>query len=180
MSDDRTTPVPVWDVLYALRVFVTGECVIERSGPVLLTIEIIQGATFGETLRRLRKIVLSHRPRVDPLADREGCYSATHPSDHNSVSIDFRVRKQRREAWKVRWQRRRNRDGQKIKNTNGKAKNRDLEERHERSQDQDAAIMLPLPLMHGYGYPFESSEYPGLYVGVSPCLPMNLGRLRLT
>lgn len=86
MSDDRTTPVPVWDVLYALRVFVTGECVIERSGPVLLTIEIIQGATFGETLRRLRKIVLSHRPRVDPLADREGCYSAT----TRAITILFR------------------------------------------------------------------------------------------
>lgn len=141
--------------------------------------EMIQGATFGETLRRLRKIVLSQRPRVDPPTDRGGCHSTTHPSDHNSVSIDPRVRKQRREAWKLRWQRRRNGGGQKMKSSNpkGKAKSKDLEEKHAtRSQGQGAGSVAPLPLMQGYGYPFESSEYPGLSVGVSPpCLPVNLG-----
>lgn len=76
----------------------------------------------------------------------------------------------------LRWQRRRNRDGQKIKNIKGKAKTRDPEERHvTRGQDRAASgVVVPLPLMQGYGYPFESSEYPGL---VSPYYPSISGVL---
>jgi hypothetical protein len=53
--------------------------------------------------------------------------------------------------------------------------NGDLEERHPRSQDQDTAVVAPLPLMYGYGYPYESSESHGMCLGVSFCLPVNLG-----
>jgi len=123
----------------------------------------LPGATFGETLRRLRKRVLSQRARADS-TDHRGCRSSTHPSDHNSVPVDPRVRKERREAWKLRWQRRRNRDGKKTKNPKDKSKDRDLEEEQPRGQDQEAPIAIPLPLMQGYGYPFESSEYPALYL----------------
>ena len=115
---------------------------------------------------------------MEPPPGRGGCHSVTHPSDHNSVSIDPRVRKQRHEAWKLRWQRRRGRDGQKIKNnTKGKGKTRDPEERHVTGGQEQAAseVVIPLPLMHGYGYPFESSEYPGLYVGVSTFLSIDHG-----
>ncbi|KAF9786260.1 hypothetical protein BJ322DRAFT_775798 [Thelephora terrestris] len=126
----------------------------------------LPGTTLGQRLRRLRKKVLSHRPRAHPPMDPEDCYSASHPSDHNSVSMNARVRKQRREAWKPRWQRRRNRDGQKIKNSKGQMQNGDLEERHPRGQDQDAApVVAPLPLMYGYGYPYESSESHGMCLG---------------
>lgn len=111
----------------------------------------------------------------------QDCYSASHPSDHNSVSMHSRVRKQRREVWKLKWQRRRNRDGQKIKNSKGKMQTRELEEIHPRplGQDHDTAVVAPLPLMQGYGYPYESSEDHGLCLGVSTCSPVNLEYLTL-
>lgn len=139
---------------------------------------MIQGATFGETLRRLRKIVLSQRQRTDTPTGRGACNSTTHPSDHNSISVDSRVRKQRREAWRIRWQRKRNREGPKLKNSKGKAKNGDVEARHVRGQERDNGVAVPLPLMYGYGYPFESSEYPGLSVEVSSCFWVSFGCLR--
>jgi len=125
----------------------------------------LPGATFGERLRKLRRIVLSQRPRVVPQTDYGSCSSSTHPSDHNSVPIDPRVRKQRRAAWKLRWQRKRNREAQKMKSANGQAKSKDPEEREVRIQGQNSAVAAPLSLMEGYGYPFESSEFAGLSVG---------------
>jgi hypothetical protein len=65
-----------------------------------------------------------------------------------------------------------------MKNTKGKTKTRDPEERNVTIGQGQAAtgVMVPLPLMQGYGYPFESSEYPGMNVGVSLCSPVNLER----
>ena len=103
--------------------------------------------------------------------DREDCYSATHPSDHNSIFIDSRLNKQQREARKLTWQRRRDRDGEKVKESEGKAKskNRDLRARYARGQSHGAAFMVPVPLTYGYGYPFVYPSYPGSCAGVSPC-----------
>ena len=64
--------------------------------------QVIQGATVGQRLSRLTTLVLSHYQRMNPPMDREDCYSATHPSDHNSIFINSRLGKQRREVRKLR------------------------------------------------------------------------------
>jgi len=101
--------------------------------------------------------------------DREDSYSATHPSDHNSILIESEAHKQQRKVRKLKWQRRRERDGQTIRESKDKAKNRDLEERHARGEGHDSAFMIPVPLMYGYGCPFVYSPYPGSCAIVSPC-----------
>jgi len=103
-----------------------------------------------------------------PPINREDCYSATHPSDHNSIFIDSGANKQRREVRELKWQRRRNRDGQTIRESKDKAKNRDLEKRHARGEGHDSAFMVPVPLMYGYGYPFAYLPYTGSCAVVSP------------
>ena len=129
-----------------------------------------QGTTVGQRLSRLSTLVLSPRPRMDPPMDRDDCFSVTHPSDHNSIFINSRMNKGRREIRKSTWQRRRDRDGEKIRQSKGKAKkeNKDLEERHARGQDHDAAFMVPVPLIYGYGYPYAYPVHPGSCAGVSP------------
>jgi len=131
--------------------------------------QIIQGATVGQRLSRLTTLVLSRYHRMDHPIDREDCYSATHPSDHNSIHINSRLAKQRREVRRLRWKRRRDRDGEKNKRSKGKAKNKDFEERYARGQDHDPAFMVPVPLIYGYGYPWVYQSCPGLCAGVSPC-----------
>ena len=139
-----------------------------------------QGTTVGQRLSRLSALVLSPRPHIDPPMDREDCHSATHPSDHNSIFINSPLNKERREMRKLTWQRRRDRDGEKLKGSKGKAKNkdRDLEERHARGQDHDAAFMVPVPLIYGYGYPYVYPLYPGSCAGVSHCSPVHSVYLR--
>lgn len=137
---------------------------------------MIQGTTVGQRLSRLGTLVLSHHPHMDPPADREDCYSATHPSDHNSIFINSRVGRQRRELRKLIWRRRRNRDGQKVQDSKGKPKNKnkDLEERYARGQGHGAAFMIPVPQTYGYGSPHAYPSYPGsCAVVVSPCSPVH-------
>ncbi|KAF9644170.1 hypothetical protein BDM02DRAFT_3175056, partial [Thelephora ganbajun] len=131
----------------------------------------LPGTTVGQRLGKLSALIFSHRPRMDSPMDREDCYSATHPSDHNSVFINSRIGKQRREVRKLTWKRRRDRDSQKIKESKGKIKNKELGERYARGHDHDAAFMVPVPLVYGYGYPFVYTPYPGLCAGgVSGCM----------
>ena len=126
-----------------------------------------QGTTIGQRLSKLTAFVLSRPQRMGPPIDREDCYSATHPSDHNSIFIDSSLGKQRREVRELKWKRRRDRDGQRIAKAKGKANDKDLQERHARGQDHDAAFMVPVPLTYGYGYPWVYPPYPGLCAGVS-------------
>ena len=93
--------------------------------------------------------------------DHEGCYSATDPSDHNSIFAYSRVDKQRRELRKLKRRRRRDRDGLKIQESKGKAKSKDgdLKERYVRGQGHDAAFMVPVPLTYGYGSPYMYPSY---------------------
>ena len=128
-----------------------------------------QGTTIGQRLGVLRRLVFPNNLRMDPPMDREDCYAVTHPSDHNSIFIGSQLGKQQREVRKLRWKRRRDRDGQKIKGSEGKAKDKDLEERYARGQDHEAAFMVPVPLAHGYAYPYVYPPYPGSCAGVSPC-----------
>ena len=126
-----------------------------------------QGTTIGQRLSKLTVFVLSRHQPMDPPIDREDCYSATHPSDHNSVFISSAVGKQRRDVRKRKWKRRRDRDGQKIEKSKGKVNDKNLQERHTRGQDHDAAFMVPVPLTYGYGYPWVYPAYPGMCAGVS-------------
>lgn len=130
-----TSLVSIWDTLRGVRVYPAGKYPIYRTGSILLITQIMQGYTLSQRFRRLRKSVLSQRRRMDPPMERKVCYSATHPSDHNSVSANSRVVKQRREMWKVRWQHRGEKDGLKTKKPQGKGKGKDLEERRAKSQD---------------------------------------------
>ena len=87
--------------------------------------------------------------------NREDCYPATDPSDHNSLFVYSRVDKQRHELRKLkRWQRR-DRDGLKVQESEGEAKSKDgdLEERYASGRGHDAAFMVPVPLIYGYGSP---------------------------
>jgi len=90
--------------------------------------------------------------------NRDDCYSATHPSEHNSVHIIGRSER-RRNAREIEWRKRREKEGKKIGKGKGKSKNAELEERYLRGRSHDFPFLMRVPKTHGYGCPHVQKAY---------------------
>ena len=83
-----------------------------------------------------------------PLVNHEDSYSATHPSDHNSVAIDSRHENIRRERRRDAWKCKRDEEKQKMEESTRKGKKKASKEIFERGQKHEAAFMVPVPLTY--------------------------------
>ena len=111
-----------------------------------------------QRLARASSTILSSRSRMEPPMNRDDCYSATHPSEHNSVLI---LNKSRRTARETEWRRRREREGEKIGKGKWKSKDTELEERYLRGRSHDFPFMIPVTKNYGYGCPRVQQNHPG-------------------
>ncbi|KAF9779250.1 hypothetical protein BJ322DRAFT_450903 [Thelephora terrestris] len=120
----------------------------------------------GERLVR----ALSSRPRrIDPPTNRDDCYAATHPSEHNSVFVIGRSGL-KRTLQQAEWRRRRDEEGQKIGKGKRVGKGTEVEERYMRGRDHEFPFSSPVPKVHGYGCPHAQNTHRGACaVGVSGC-----------
>ena len=98
--------------------------------------------------------------------NRDDCYSATHPSEHNAVHIIGKSAcgRDHREA---EWRRRREKEGEKI-GKGKRNKNAELEERYLRGRSHDFPFLMPVPKIHGYGCPHAQRSYTPACAVVSP------------
>lgn len=102
--------------------------------------------------------------------DRDDCYSATHPSEHNAVHIIGKSARAR-DLREAEWRRRREKEGEKI-GKGKRSKNAELEERYLRGRSHEFPFLMPVPKAHGYGCPHAQRSYAPACVAVSP-LPVS-------
>lgn len=111
-----------------------------------------QETTVSQRLRRASSVILSNRTRMEPPMNRDDCYSATHPSEHNSVHI-LKKSGRGRDFREADWRSRREKEGEKIGKGGRKSKNPELEERYLRGRSHEFPFLMPIPKVHGYGCP---------------------------
>jgi hypothetical protein len=99
--------------------------------------------------------------------NRDDCYSATHPSEHNSVHILDRS-DLGRDIREVEWRKRREKEGEKIGKGKRRGKNTELEERYMRGRSHDFPFLMPTPKSHGYGCPHVQPRYAAGCAAVCP------------
>ena len=87
----------------------------------------------------------NRRSSINP-PNRDDCFLATHPSDHNAVYVDTISHKGRQKRLS-KTQRRRARDLEKL--NHGKMD----EKTYNRGLDHNAAFLVPVPVYYGYGVP---------------------------
>ena len=104
---------------------------------------------------------------MEPPMNRDDCYSATHPSEHNSVHILDRS-DLGRDIREVEWRKRREKEGEKIGKGKRRGKNTDLEERYMRGRSHDFPFLMPTPRAHGYGCPHVQPRYVAGCAAVCP------------
>jgi len=126
---------------------------------------------MGQRLARVGSVINSKRDRMEPPMNRDDCYSATHPSEHNSVHIIGTGRSGgKRKLRETEWGKRREREGEKIGKGKWKSKNAELEERYLRGRSHDFPFSMPVPKTPGYGCPHVQRSHPGgCAAGVSGC-----------
>lgn len=127
----------------------------------------VQGSTVGERLARAGSAIFSSRSRMEPPINRDDCYSATHPSEHNSIHVIGRSGRGRkfREA---EWRRRREKEGEKIGKGKRRSKSTELEERYLRGRGHDFPFLMPVPKAFGYGCPHVQQSWAGGCAVVRP------------
>ena len=99
--------------------------------------------------------------------NRDDCYSATHPSEHNSVYIIDRS-ELKRNIREAEWRKRREKEGRKVGKGTWRSKDTELEERYLRGRTHDFPFMMPAPTTYGYGWP-----------SVQPCHAVGCAAVRL-
>lgn len=156
--------------LYVLWMSSAGEYAVTNSGkPVILIINCInQEATVGQRLARAGSVILPSRNRMEPPVDRDDCYSATHPSEHNSVYIIDRSGPTR-DVREAEWRRRREKEGEKVGKGTRRSKNTGLEERYMRGRIHDFPFTMPVPTTCGYGWPCVQLRHAAGCAAVRPC-----------
>ena len=87
----------------------------------------------------------NRRSSINP-PNRDDCFLATHPSDHNAVYVDTISHKGRQKRLS-KTQKRRARDLEKL--NHGKMD----EKTYNRGLDHNAAFLVPVPVYYGYGVP---------------------------
>ena len=118
-------------------------------------------------------MILSHPHHVKPPINREDCYAATHPSEHNSVFVLARSGL-RREIREEEWKRRKVEEEAKMWKGKQTGKGMETEERYFRTRDHEFPFSSPVTMAHGYGCPHEKECYRGACAVVRPtsmCLP---------
>jgi len=113
---------------------------------------INQEVTVGQRLARVGSAILPGRNRMEPPMNRDDYYSATHPSDHNSVYIIDKSGP-KRDTRETEWGRRRGKEGERVGKGTRRSKNADLEERYLRGRAHEFPFSMPAPTTYGYGWP---------------------------
>jgi hypothetical protein len=106
----------------------------------------------------MNSTILSNRDNMEPPMNRDDCYAATHPSEHNSVFITGRSGWRRELRW-TQWGRRREKEGEKVGKGKRTAKDNEVEERYLRGLDHEFPFSSPVTKTHGYGCPHEQKIY---------------------
>lgn len=140
---------------------------------------VTQETSVGQRLARAGSVIFSNRQHMKPPVNRDDCYAATHPSEHNSVFVIGRSER-KRELRQGEWEKWRKEEGEKIRNGSTVGKH---SERYLRGRDHEFAFLSPVKKSHGYGCPHVQKSYASACAVVrtlpafhSPCLAnTNLG-----
>lgn len=90
--------------------------------------------------------------------NRDDCYAATHPSEHNSVFVIGRSG-QRRGLRQAEWKRRREEESGKLGKGKRGGKDIETEERYMRGRDHEFPFSSPIPKSHGHDCPHAQKSY---------------------
>lgn len=135
--------------------------------PQLIILDHAQESTFGQRLARATTVISSNLAHMDPPMSRDDCYAATHPSEHNSVFVIGRSG-YRRKMRQTQWEKRREKDAEKIGKGGRTRKDRETEDRYLRGRDHEFPFSSPVPKTHGYGCPHAQKSYASACAAVRP------------